>query len=419
MSVETHVDGNVKSCRTVATELRNLGQGIDIGGNTLRRAAGDSEEEWKGRAGDAFRRFMNPVTHSCTRVAAETDGAGQALDTFSDDLDTVKSRMAQARQVASGAGLTVNGETIEEPRHPGPGPQPGPNGEPPASGEVAAHNRAVSAFNHQEKAYREVSQTAAEARQIERAAHETLNRRMNAWQESLDEIRHSSAWNIAGDVTGGLRTAIQQADKWGETASKRGAQLARFRRITGELDNPAAAEKAAKAARIFEPGASWAEGVEGSNAKLSLGLRGTWVGKQLRRGMNDILKLDGKLGKLADKIPFIGAALATGNTAVDVIADPDKSAGEITKHVVADGGGFLASVGVTSGALAAAEAAGIAGGPVTAGAVALGIGAAYGVDEAVKHWPQIKHFGEQVGEDIAHGAESVWDDTTDFFGQIF
>jgi uncharacterized protein YukE len=140
-SVDVRIAGDVQSCRDCATMLQSLGGGIISAATSFYRARSESETLWLGQGGDAFRDRMSPIATGTDQLADHTQAIGQALHAFADDLSTVRSRMDQARQVASDAGLAVNGDIIEAP------PEPDQT---------------------QAAAYAEVSQTVSEARDLDR-----------------------------------------------------------------------------------------------------------------------------------------------------------------------------------------------------------------------------------------------------------
>ena len=116
------------------------------------------------------------------------------------------------------------------------------------------------------------------------------------------------------------------------------------------------------------------------------------------------LAADGStLAKIGSKIPYLGAGITAGM----YLKDGTKT-GEWGKSAIKDFGGFAAATVTTDAALAGAASLGLAGGPVTLGAVALGFGAAYGVGEVVDHWDDITHGVSDAGKSVAHFAGELF-----------
>ncbi|MGH3834015.1 MAG: hypothetical protein ACRDRS_26855 [Pseudonocardiaceae bacterium] len=119
-ALDLRVAGDLWSCRDTATQLRSLSSGIIDASTSFHQARGESETLWLGQAGDAFRDRIGPIATSTNQIADRTLEVSQGLHAFADDLSTVRSRMDQAREVATAAGLTVNGDTIEASLEPDP-----------------------------------------------------------------------------------------------------------------------------------------------------------------------------------------------------------------------------------------------------------------------------------------------------------
>jgi uncharacterized protein YukE len=413
-SIDLRVLGDVQSCRNTAEQLTSLAEGAIQGGTAFHTARSESETLWTGQAGDAFRERLQPLAAGVDDIADHSRTAGQALHQFADDLTTVNARMGQARSIATAAGLRVSGDAILEPEAPTP-QGPNANGTKPA--ETPEYTAAIRNYQAQQAAYRSAAQTAQEARKIEQNAHGALGEKMSAFEAILKDANDQKYFLIASNTTGPLGTAIEQADKWGKIAQTRGNQLDMLKRLIGETDDPYREAVAARAAGVFEQTAAQAAHAEEANAKLSLGLKGTRLGDVLAYNANNLLKLDGALGSVAEKIPVVGGVIAVGQTIYD--SRNAKSPGDVVKNAGADVGGFLAGTAATEGALAAAAAVGVAGGPVTLAAVGIGIGVSFGVGEVVNHWGGITHGVEDAAETVGDGVGDAAKSVGHFFGSIF
>ena len=425
-SIDLRIAGDEQSCRDTADQLIALADTVNQGGTAFHTARSESETLWTGKAGDVFRDRLQPIGTKVDDVADQSHAAAQALHGFADDLTTAKSRMNQARSIAAAAGLKIDGDTIEQPQAPPPIQGPAPAGTtPPATPEYEAQQQQ---YQREQTAYQQAAQTAAEARTIEQNAHNTLDQKMNAFQTMLQDANDQKYWLIAGNTTGPLGTAIEQTNKWGEIAETRATQLDMLKKLIGETDDPFREAVAARAAGVFEQTAAQAANAESSNSKLALGLKGTKLGDLLASNANDLLKLDGTLGSVAEKIPVIGAVVAVDQTVFD--SRNAKNVGDVAKAAGADMGGFVAGTAATEGTLAAAAAFGLAGGPVTLAAVGIGAGVAFGVGEVVNHWGAITHgvadAANAVGSGVEHAATAVGHGVADaaksvghFFSSIF
>ena len=169
-ALNTEVVGDPASCRSNANWLKSLGHGVDDLQAAFGRTGSQSETFWHGAASEGFRHSMANSKANAQHVADAATKAAQALSKFADELDTVRSRMDQARQVASTAGLKVTDKEIQPPDA-GPNAAQEPEGVDRANTGDADHQAKVAAFN-------EVSGTISAARGDERAAHEALQSTM-------------------------------------------------------------------------------------------------------------------------------------------------------------------------------------------------------------------------------------------------
>ncbi len=417
MPIDLKVVGDENSCRSAADQLMSLADGITQGGTAFHTARSESETLWTGQAGDAFRARMQPAGEKTDDVADSSRTAAQNLHAFADDLTTVKARMTQARNIAASAGLTVNGDTIADPVAPPSPPAqpsaPGGNSSAPNPGAVQAQQD----YQRQQAAFQQARETVSDARKLEQSAHNTLEQKMNAWDTMLKDAADQRCWIAAGAVTGMVGTAISQADKWGKIASARNAQVELFKRIAANAEDPFEEAAAARAAGVFEPGATKAQAALDGNLKWTEGLSGTKVGDVLSASLKDIPSIGSKLPEIAEKLPVVGGVIALGQTAWD--SRNAKNPGDVAKAAGADLGGYVAGSLATEGTLAGFAAVGLAGGPVTLAAVGVGVGVAYGVGELVNHWPEVSHWAENTASDIGHGVSSAAHSVGHFFSSIF
>lgn len=116
--LNTEVKSDPASCRATAAWLGRLSPGVDDASNAIHGARSTSEFCWQGAAAEAFRDSLSPMTKDADELAAIIDRVRQALEIFADEIDTVRARLVQAREVAMAARLIVTPTAILPP---GPG----------------------------------------------------------------------------------------------------------------------------------------------------------------------------------------------------------------------------------------------------------------------------------------------------------
>lgn len=417
-ALNIEVVGDSDSCRTNATWLKALAHSVGELESAFGRTGSQSESFWRGAASDAFRGSMSNAKGNASHVGDIAFKAAQALSKFAVDLDTVKSRMNQAKQVASQAGLAVTDNEIQPPdAGPGAAPQaptgnPSPEQEQQHAQALDQHNAAAGAHQAKVAAFNEISGTVSVARGQERAAHEALQAAVKQHSEVLNELKTYGQIVLQKSValTGGLAGSSEQLMYSSEKSMKL-AVLTTMLRASPTL--PAGADGMLKSAqqelfqKAYKDGADHA-GVQKVIGRLPEGVRGA-----LKLNASDLTKkalgLDKNMPKAFTKglpvlkrIPVVGTALTAGFAARDIHdgKDPLKT----TESAV---GGTAASMGVTAGvegAVAGAELAGLAvPGPgwVVAGGLALGTAASYGVGYVVDH------YGDQINHGVGNAASAT------------
>lgn len=165
MPLDIMVKGDPGSIWATTTWLGTTSASVHDTGTQVYGARGDSESEWLGEAGDGFRGVMTGVGGKVDELAGDLGATREALTVHADDLDTVKSRMAQAREIAAAAGLPTSETAISEPGPAPATPAPLPTDRPATAGEQQAHaiaTQAQSAHGTQVQAYNQAATTVAD-----------------------------------------------------------------------------------------------------------------------------------------------------------------------------------------------------------------------------------------------------------------
>lgn len=217
----TLVQGTPESCRTTATELGTLGDGVHDVGTGLHRVRGESESCWTGEAGENFRRAMHEKGTAADDLNEATSRAKAALETFADELHTVIARMEQAREVANGHDLVLTPTTIEPPEPPPPEPElntggPSPNERP--SHDFQAATDAKADHDRKVRGFEEARATVDDARRKEQDAHKALEAAMKYETGFLQYMINGAIWHIEGMARGSLTTPQSMADTFSKRA---------------------------------------------------------------------------------------------------------------------------------------------------------------------------------------------------------
>ena len=367
--LDLRVESDPVSCRLVGEWLRGLAGGMWESVEGIDHARARSEGSWTGQTADAFRDRMSAASREADQAAGATDRFGSALQVFADDIDTVRSRMAVARQVAGAAGLPVTGEGIGEP-----------------SGMGRADARQVAA-------YQEATVIVAEARDIETTAHTTLASSVQANTADL-------SMKVLDGLTGTVGALYGQHLAWV-------ARAARYERIADQWDRLLANTTLSTNGRLTALGKSARAELDAQKALNTARTNHAPI-KFLPQGAKEVfganvgsnLKNFRYLNRLApalEKVPYVGLGF-TGLGVVFAGAE-GKS---MTQAAVSGGASFAAGTLATEGALAGLEMISVAGGPATILAVGAGIAVAYGVGWVVDNW------GDDIAEATKDAATSVY-----------
>jgi uncharacterized protein YukE len=375
-SLDTRVDGDTDSVRTTADGIGTLGGGLDGAGAGFSSALSQSESQWSGSAGDAFRGKVTSAQQATRLAATATRQVHDAMHAFANQMDQVKAKMAQATSIASGAGLSVNGNSIEQPQQPAAPPNAcySPSG---AAQMAARFHAAVAKYQRQLAAYRHAEQIIKQARQQEQQAHAAL-RKENTEAESLfTELKDHKYWIVGDTALSTAERGLGQAEKW---AKKADDYTDRFNGLIKDLDTlPEGSE--ARLAQLRSAGRALEDVINAGDSEDAT--------KVLALG------LDPQYSKF---LSGAGYVLSAAEIVDDVLHSKDRA-----QNIAGD----VASTAVGAGGTALIGELSVAGAPETFGlSLAVG-GVAIGTGYAVKHYgPSAWDWaGKQAGKlesDIEH-----------------
>lgn len=392
MSIDIKVEGKPESARGTASWLRDLSTAVDDCADSVRAAGGNSEAGWGGDAGPAFRAAMHAIGGGIDGVAATFGSSAQALDVYADDIDTVKTKMDQAKQVAVDGGLTVSSDTIHDP---GSAPaDPGTLPENPTPEERGAHKdatAALEAYVAKVEAYQEAGEIVTAARRIE-------SRTQNKLIEFAGDQVEKSPFSVADFATGIAGAVAARTSTLRTTAATMAQRVNDMYKLTDKGPRNAAWLRTAmeQAELKAQAGATEAAATSGRVARfvdrLPVDVKGL-----LRTNLDAVVPSGWTSGiargarTVLSKVPVVGLAVTAAGIGYDIHSGKDP-----TKAVASGVGAFAAGAAVGA----------VIGGPVgvvVGGLVGIGVG--YVIDE----W----------GDEIADAAGDAVGAVKNFAGGLF
>jgi uncharacterized protein YukE len=375
-SIETDVKGSPGTCRETATWLGTFAQAAHEAATAVRSARSESEPPaWSGSAGDAFRSAINGVDGDTDQLANHATEAARALDDFADSIDAVAQQMAHAREIAQAGGLTVSGTVILSPKPAGPPPMvflPCTASDP-AGAQIQAdansaagklHQQAVNTYNAQATVFNEAKAIVTSARNVERNAHDALNRAMTD-TEHRTTILKTVGSAVAHALLDAIKGTQEGADKLSEEAEKFREAAATYQKLAdGHLTTLTQADLAFLN-RLGHESDQLAALNEVKATELE-----KWISLVPKDVRDFVAKNPAQLVKNSDSyikylkpylrgMPYVGSVMTIGTEAYDALSG-EKSLGQ----AAADGGAEIAG---SAAGTAAGEAAGTAAGGWVAG----------------------------------------------------
>lgn len=186
--------------------LGKLGEHTGTAATGAHKAGTRAEGEWEGEASQAFQGWAKRQGTDGDALAEVSPTMARAYDTWADEINTVKARMEQAKQVARDGGLKLMGtHLILPPKAPTVSKPEPPKGRATAAqseqyaNDKTAYDAAMAEADRQQAVWEEVKATVEAARQKEKAAHEQFSTAMEKAKAQLDAIPQSEKWAQAGE----------------------------------------------------------------------------------------------------------------------------------------------------------------------------------------------------------------------------
>ncbi|HYS39941.1 MAG TPA: hypothetical protein VEO01_30375 [Pseudonocardiaceae bacterium] len=398
MPINTRIAGSPTSIRSTATWLRSrLQTGVHDCGSQVYKARTDAEGGWQGHASSGFQTKMGDGGKVIDGLHSDVGTLSQSFDQYADGLHTAQAGMQRARDIALRGGLTVNGDTIEDPGSAPTAPQSLPTDGSTTPQQVRQYNSAMQAVQDHQLKVAAFNQAKDEADRANGVVDNATRVAEKVW-EDLSGKKYIHATEFTNGF-GGHLIKIQKNTLKAEAESLR-SDAAKFE------DN-----------YLNSPGGS-------DQAKLNEELR-----------FNNMMKasaVDGEVSDLArigGKVPVVGLAISAAGVGWDIAHG--KPAG---KAIFSGALGTAAAFGAEAGVASMVEGAGaiVAAATPIGAAIMVGVGVGVLADYAWDHWVPgdvknkiddgLKVAGHAVvsvaksaGHDIASAAKSVGN----FLGSIF
>jgi hypothetical protein len=149
MAIDTRLGGRPESVHATARWLRHhLAFEVKAGATAMDTVRADADAGWQGAAGTAFQRSLSGHARTAETLHADLETTAGKLTEIANQLAVAQQHMANAREIAAGGGLVVDGYVIREP-----GFAPAAPGPAATSELLVAHTDAVTAHQRQVDAY--------------------------------------------------------------------------------------------------------------------------------------------------------------------------------------------------------------------------------------------------------------------------
>jgi hypothetical protein len=350
--------------KTLADTVYNDGE------RAMQRASDQSQADWGGGGGDAFRRRLKDMRGGAQELDDRLTSFSTALSDFANILTAVKTKMGQARDIAEQGGLKANDDWIVDPD--------------PSAADADQLRQAA--------AFRKAFDIANGARLDEGAAHDALEKACGESESELQELEKKAFWITLDSGARTVEGAVGQARKWWDVADENDKSLAKLEaNIAKAIADgvPFPEDMAARATFESEQAGQAAKNAMENNAKLVLGEVGK-DGKPLFGPLaNAVSKSPASFfpegstaAEIAERFPYVGTAIAAADTGLEIAHAPN--ADDAAKDFAKGGASFGLGTDAFAATMAVAEGSfGWEAGPASAAAVAAAVGVGFGVDWVV------------------------------------
>ncbi|HEY4460965.1 MAG TPA: hypothetical protein VGN81_42080 [Pseudonocardiaceae bacterium] len=383
--LDLSTDTDVDSVHATATGLSGLASAIGGTATGIGSAIGASADRWQGSAADAFRGRMGGVQQATAQAAAAATRMSTALHTFAGQMQSVHDLINQARAVATGAGLSVSGETIQAPKPPPSAPAACYT--PAAAQAIATHQAALEAeYQRKLRAFDQARQLLTRARTLEQQAHQDVSKAAADEHGILADLDKNKYWLAGGLVTSAVAGGLDQRTAWLRKTQQLGLEYDRLSTAAANTEDPAARIALRTEAQTALDRTANAADIAVSNARLGLGVDPA-----------------SDAGKVFGHLPDV---LTGAQAAVD-IAEAHGVKGKVVAGA-ADAASYGAGEAVTAGGTALLEGLSIGGAPETFGLSLVAGGAAYGVGTLVQHYgPDVYDWTTNAVGNVASSVSSA------------
>jgi hypothetical protein len=364
--LDTQLKGDSATVRATADWLGRLIGAEHEAVTACNNVRAHSLAVWDGPAGDIMRHDLSETTQGGDTLVDRSEEYRRGLLTFADRLDTVRGKLNDARGKATAVGLKVTPGEIYPPAPAPPGPpmDSGRSPQSPADAQQMAieHDAAMNQYkadldreNKQAPVYSECRDLVADARELERTAHEDLDKLstgIDGWVKNLKKIGFMA-------LSGGL-DAIKGSQEAVTDLTRLSVELSDSAEVFNKIangkyltDNDKTILSAWEADTNAKAGtmAARADGIGKWMSKIPEGAREAIV---LNPGslIGESANVFAKGGKVVLKgLPLVGTLVTVGSASVDVAMGEDL--GKVAVSTIAETGGQIAG-GWAGGALVGA-----------------------------------------------------------------
>ncbi len=319
--LNTEVHDDPASCRTTANWLGQVQPGVTQIGDVVHRQRSGSETFWQGTAGDACRLSLTTQGNDADEIDKLIGQVKQALNAFADAIETVRSRINDARTVASDAKLIVTPTVILPPAPVSPHAAPHQTRSGPTD-----NGRSAALSEHQAKkaAFEDARTTVETARDDQREAHRKLDEAMKDPLEAVKATKTYAMFAVGqglSSIKGSYEAAtnlFEKADRWNAAATTMQARAAQKPGNLRDFGNRAAThgfDKADDAARRATHASKFGGNIPERAARF------------ISANPGDMIKGSGAVSKFGSKalrgVPFVGTAASVMSGVGDVAMGKD------------------------------------------------------------------------------------------------